>query len=66
MEGYSKNYKIEGNGSVLEIAFFCAIEDYSFVTELPSSLTLEEAVKKAWNEARKNFNRSHECGAWVC
>lgn len=47
------------------VNFYCSEGDQNITSDIFDS-DYEEAVRLAWQESRKYFNRCHQCGAWVC
>ncbi|HHW23780.1 MAG TPA: hypothetical protein GXX26_13035 [Clostridiaceae bacterium] len=48
------------------VTFFCSGCERSVTKETCGMNNVEQALEEAWQEARKYFNRCHDCGAWVC
>ena len=48
------------------VTFYCSAGDQKHTGEVYDSQTVEQALKIAWNESKKYFNRCHQCGDWVC
>lgn len=63
---YPERFDISALNGGLRITFFCNAGDKKYTIDIYDSQTVEQALKIAWNELKKNFNRCHQCKAWVC
>lgn len=59
-------FNISGFQGSFSVTFYCSECDNNETIDLCNSDNMEQALEEAWKEARKYFNRCHECGAWVC
>lgn len=46
--------------------FFCELSHKAFVVSEITSDNFENALVQAKNQVRKQFNRCHNCGKWIC
>lgn len=60
------NFNIAGLNDELTVTFYCSSCDMNVTIDICDVNNMEQALKEAWKEARKYFNRCHYCGAWVC
>ncbi|NLB77814.1 MAG: hypothetical protein GX796_02905 [Clostridiaceae bacterium] len=48
------------------VTFYCSAGDKKYTIEIYDSQTVDKALKIAWDELKKYFNRCHQYKAWVC
>lgn len=66
VSNYPEKLNITGLHGGLKVTFYCSSCDMNVTKEIYNQKNVEQALTEAWKEARKYFNRCHECGAWVC
>ena len=64
--GLPEKFNIAGLNGGLTVTFYCSSCDMNVTMDICDVNNMEQALKEAWKEARKYFNRCHYCGAWVC
>ena len=63
---YPNRFDISAVKGGYRVTFYCNAGDKNYSVEVYDFQTIEQAIKTAWNESKKHFNRCHQCSAWVC
>lgn len=68
---FTKNYKDDSNDTGFQFTFYCDHCHVGYQTELVEARGFrrreyERVFEEAQNEARRHFNRCHQCLKWVC
>ena len=48
------------------VTFYCRSCEKTVTKEIYNIDSVEEAIKLAWQDTKKYFNRCNKCGEWVC